>query len=115
MNFAQTLKTLRTQKHLTQKQLAAHLHLSRSTVAGYETKNHQPDFETLQKLARYFDVSIDFLISGEAFATLQSVNEGKMGENALALEMAGIYQQLSLASKQEALKYLKFLQKKDLL
>lgn len=65
MNFSNTLRTLRKEKNVTQKQLADHLCLSRSTIAGYETKSHQPDFATLEKIATYFDVSIDFLILGE--------------------------------------------------
>ena len=63
--FFQQFKNFETRKHVTQKELAAHLCLSRSTIAGYETKSHQPDFVTLEKLATYFDVSIDFLILGE--------------------------------------------------
>lgn len=65
MNFSNNLRALRKEKHVTQKQLAAHLCLSRSTIAGYETKSHQPDFVTLEKLATYFNVSIDFLILGK--------------------------------------------------
>lgn len=64
MNFSNNLRTLRREKKVTQKQLAAHLCLSRSTIAGYETKSHQPDFATLEKLANFFEVSIDYLIIG---------------------------------------------------
>ena len=64
MNFSNNLRTLRREKHVTQKQLEAHLCLSRSTIAGYETKSHQPDFATLEKLADFFEVSIDYLIIG---------------------------------------------------
>jgi transcriptional regulator with XRE-family HTH domain len=65
MNFGNNLKNLRKRKNVTQKQLATYLCLSRSTIAGYETKSHQPDFLTLEKLAIYFDVSIDYLITGK--------------------------------------------------
>lgn len=65
MNFSDNLRSLREENNVTQKQLATYLCLSRSTIAGYETKSHQPDFVTLEKLAAYFDVSIDFLILGE--------------------------------------------------
>ena len=64
MNFSNNLRTLRREKKVTQKQLAAHLCLSRSTIAGYETKSHQPDFATLEKLENFFEVSIDYLIIG---------------------------------------------------
>jgi len=65
MNFGNNLKNLRKRKNVTQKQLATYLCLSRSTIAGYETKSHQPDFLTLEKLAIYFEVSIDYLITGK--------------------------------------------------
>ena len=65
MNFSNNLRILRREKNITQKQLASYLCLSRSTIAGYETKSHQPDFATLEKLATYFEVSIDYLITGE--------------------------------------------------
>ena len=65
MNFSNNLRTLRKEKSVTQKQLATYLCLSRSTIAGYETKSHQPDFLTLEKLAIYFEVSIDYLITGK--------------------------------------------------
>ena len=62
MNFSNNLKALRKEKNITQKQLATYLCLSRSTIAGYETKSHQPDFATLEKLAEYFQVSKDHLV-----------------------------------------------------
>ncbi len=65
MNFSKNLKSLRKKRNVTQNELATYLCLSRSTIAGYETKSHQPDFVTLEKLAIYFEVSIDFLILGE--------------------------------------------------
>lgn len=45
MKFSSTLKELREQNHVTQNQLASHLKLTRSTIAGYETKGKQPDYE----------------------------------------------------------------------
>lgn len=47
MKFSSTLKELREQNHVTQNQLASHLKLTRSTIAGYETKGKQPDYERL--------------------------------------------------------------------
>ena len=45
MDFANTLKNLRESNNVTQDELAKYLKVSRPTIAGYETKNHQPDFE----------------------------------------------------------------------
>ena len=64
MNFGNNLKDLRETRNVTQGQLAEYLQVSRPTIAGYETKSRQPDFEKLEKLANYFHVSIDYLVSG---------------------------------------------------
>ena len=56
MKFASTLKLLREQNHVTQKELADYLKVTRSTIAGYETKGKQPDYERLLRIAAYFGV-----------------------------------------------------------
>ncbi len=60
MKFSSTLKELREQNHITQNQLASHLKLTRSTIAGYETKGKQPDYERLLQIADFFHVSVDY-------------------------------------------------------
>lgn len=62
MKLAGRLKALRQSKQLTQQQLADQLHINRATYAKYETGSHQPDYETLRRLADFFFVSIDYLI-----------------------------------------------------
>lgn len=56
------LKQLRNEKKITQRELANLLNLSPSTIAMYETGQRKPDFETLQKIADFFDVSTDYLL-----------------------------------------------------
>ena len=63
--FPQILKQLRKAKGMTQDDLAAVLNVSRSAIAGYETRNNQPDYDKLVQIADFFNVSIDFLLSGE--------------------------------------------------
>lgn len=62
MSFAEKLKALRSEKKVTQKQLAELLGVGRPTIAGYETKGKQPDFDKVIEIAEYFNVSIDYLI-----------------------------------------------------
>lgn len=64
MRFSNTLKNLREQKNVTQKQLAEYLKVTRSTIAGYETKGKQPDYERLLRIAAYFGVTVDYLLTG---------------------------------------------------
>jgi len=42
--------------------LAEAVQLSTSAIAMYETANRDPDTATLQKLADFFDVSLDYLL-----------------------------------------------------
>ncbi len=65
MSFANKLKTLRTENRMTQKDVAGHLNVARSTIAGYETKNRQPSHEKLTTLANLFRVTIDYLLDDE--------------------------------------------------
>jgi transcriptional regulator with XRE-family HTH domain len=62
MHFGQTLKKLRTSNNVTQQDLADYLKVSRPTIAGYETKDKEPDYKTLILIADYFNISVDYLI-----------------------------------------------------
>ena len=56
------LKELRTAQKLTQQQMADYLGVDRTTYVKYETDKSEPTFDTLQKLADYFGVTVDFLM-----------------------------------------------------
>ena len=62
MSLGNKLKYLREKNNLTQSELAKILNKSRSTIAGYEINDRQPDLDTLQKIAEYFNVSTDYLL-----------------------------------------------------
>ncbi|MEG0227498.1 MAG: helix-turn-helix transcriptional regulator, partial [Lachnospiraceae bacterium] len=109
MNFASVLKDLREAKHITQEDLALYLKVSRPTIAGYETKSRQPDFEKLLKMSKYFNVSVDYLLTGQEDSPLtpcttlpQEISERHLDHHILSL-----YQKLSFHSKQEIFEYMK--------
>lgn len=60
--FAENLKILRERKQITQQQLANKLDISRSTIGMYENGSREPDFETLELIADFFNVNMDRLI-----------------------------------------------------
>ncbi|PYI52082.1 helix-turn-helix domain-containing protein [Paenibacillus flagellatus] len=66
MTFGARLKSARNSKRLTQHQVADSLGLNYTTVSKYENDKSQPDNEILQKLAALYDVSIDWLLTGDA-------------------------------------------------
>ncbi|WP_407314017.1 helix-turn-helix domain-containing protein [Desulfosporosinus sp. SB140] len=53
---------LRNKLELTQEELAKIFCMSRSTYAQYEVGRRKPDYDTLQRIADYFNVSTDFLL-----------------------------------------------------
>ena len=110
MNFGETLKNLRDIKGMTQKDLGKLLGVSRATIAGYETKNHQPDYEKLETLSRFFDVSIDYLLTGEDSFHVEHIKRPPINEKVLDTEVTKVYKTLSAETKQDVLKYLKLLQ-----
>jgi transcriptional regulator with XRE-family HTH domain len=56
------IKKLRHEKGVNQVDLAKHLGLKQQTISSYENGNSKPDIETLEKMAKFFDVSIDYLV-----------------------------------------------------
>lgn len=56
------LSQLRAEKGLTQKEVAIDLKIAQNTLSQYETGKREPDFDTLLRIARYFDVTIDYLL-----------------------------------------------------
>jgi len=62
MEFGKRLRLLRKEKNLTLRELEKQTDISYSALGKYERDERQPDFDTLEKLADYFDVSIDWLL-----------------------------------------------------
>ena len=60
--FAEKIKELRKLKSLSQYQLARDLKVSQPTINSWEKGNRTPTFATLQTIADYFGVSIDYLL-----------------------------------------------------
>ncbi len=70
MDFGEKLKALRTERGLTQEQLAAKLYVSRTAVSKWETGGGSPNLDSLQAVARLFDVSVDDLLSTDDLIVL---------------------------------------------
>ena len=70
MDFGEKLKALRTERGLTQEQLAARLYVSRTAVSKWETGGGSPNLDSLHAVARLFDVSVDDLLSADDLIVL---------------------------------------------
>ena len=60
--LGQRLKELREEKGLTQKQVAAALNLNTVTYLHYEKAQREPPLSVLADMAKFFDVSVDYLL-----------------------------------------------------
>ncbi|WP_144514383.1 helix-turn-helix domain-containing protein [Bacillus thuringiensis] len=60
--FGTRLHTLRKERKLRQEDMAKQLGIARTTYAMYEQGNREPDYNTLIKIATFFEVSIDYLL-----------------------------------------------------
>lgn len=60
--FAEKLKKCRKDKGATQKEVANYLGIKERSYQNYEYGNSEAPYDTLVKLADYFDVSIDYLL-----------------------------------------------------
>ncbi|WP_144461031.1 helix-turn-helix domain-containing protein [Siminovitchia fortis] len=56
------LKKLRNERKITQEELGKKVNVIKVSISGYENGNRNPDTETLQKLADFFEVSTDYLL-----------------------------------------------------
>ena len=61
MKFNEILKKLRLEDELNQTQLAQAIGVSRSAIGMYESGRREPDFETMEAIADYFNVTMDYL------------------------------------------------------
>lgn len=63
--FKERLKELRTEKQLSQAELAKELNVSQRSISSWETGFRQPDYATLTLLCKFFEVSSDYLLGLE--------------------------------------------------
>ena len=61
------LKKIRKQQNLNQQKVAIDLNISREALSHYETGKRKPTLALLVQMSEYFNVSINYLITGEEF------------------------------------------------
>lgn len=105
MSFGERLLFLLEENGMSQKNLAEELHLAPTTLNGYIREHRQPDYNVLIQLAKYFDVTTDYLLGVTEFrhraeGPLTAKEEGLVGtyrrldpeEQDLVYEYAEFYQ-----------------------
>lgn len=69
MTFNERLKELRERRGLSQVALADKLGVSKSAVSMYERGERNPDFETLEIIADFFNVDMNYLLGKDDGST----------------------------------------------
>ena len=83
METKDIIRTLRTEKGLSQDELAEKLFVTRQAVSRWETGETTPNIDTLKLLSKLFDVSINTLLGSprkliKAFVGEESIEAGKI-------------------------------------
>ena len=63
MDLGKKIMTMRNEKNLSQEQLAEKLNVTRQTISNWENGKFYPDIDSLVNLSKFFNVSLDVLLS----------------------------------------------------
>ena len=103
MTLSEKIYELRTQRNLSQGDLANELNVSRQSISKWENGNSTPDLEKIVKLAEIFNVSLDELIKNEEkeetivntpeqlTATKTNTREKKIGKSLIIAGVISIF------------------------
>ena len=61
------LREIRKKQRLNQQKVALDLHISRECLSYYENGKREPSLDLLVSMSEYFNVSINYLITGKEF------------------------------------------------
>jgi transcriptional regulator with XRE-family HTH domain len=80
------LRQLRNEKKISQEELSRLINISRPTYAQYEIDRRVPEYNTLERLADYFNVSLDYLVGRSEYRSLMKDNHWIFSEIDLSNE-----------------------------
>ena len=99
------LLELRTEKGLSQREIARLFSISQSTYNNWENAHTQPSISQLIELARLFGVSVDYLIGNSDDCGVITYNERFLSDD--ELELLGLYKSLPDTAKKNILDFMK--------
>ena len=105
MEFKDRLKQLRKEQHLTQVKLGQMLNYGYTAIANYESGRNQPSISDLKKIARIFNVSMDYLLCVNDIRHPYIIEDNSAQFN----EVRRYYAMLDEPAKAELLLYMQWL------
>ncbi len=92
--FKDMLKFFRMREHLSQRELASRLGISTSAVSMYEVGKREPDFETEERIADFFNIDLNTLrgrnIEESTYSHKKGVTVNVLGRIAAGIPMEAI-------------------------
>ena len=77
MNFAESIYKLRNRARMTQAQFAELFNVSQQAVGKWESGAAVPDMEKIIRIAKHFDVSLDYLVMGNDNRAVEEMNKAE--------------------------------------
>ena len=109
-SFGEILTSLREERGIYQKELAAILKVSVGTGSNYDNNIHFPDQDALLQLADYFGVTVDYLLGRTSYRySLDTLNE-EYAPGMTVAELVDIIQHFSPQNTASFLDYIELLQ-----
>ncbi|WP_270581943.1 helix-turn-helix domain-containing protein [Bacillus subtilis] len=112
VKFNETLKKLRREKNLSQKELGNKLGLAESTIGMYEQGKRQPDYETLLKIADFFEVTLDFLLGNPKDAVKEKEAAYSISDPDLQIAFKDA-SDFSEEARRQAIDFIEYLKEKE--
>ena len=106
--FNQRMKELRAEENITLEELAKALSTTKSTLSRYENNLRTPNADFINQLAKYFNVSVDYLLGN---SNDKNIDESKISE--IDKELIDDITSLDDDLKKEAEKYIELLKIKQ--
>lgn len=101
------IREYRLREGLTQVEMAKAMNISQGALSGYETGRWEPDMETMIRIAKYFNASLDDL-----FGPREDVKDKPTGISDVEFALSGEIHDLTDEEKADLLDYLRFLKSK---
>ncbi|HBC98059.1 MAG TPA: XRE family transcriptional regulator [Clostridium sp.] len=106
--FNQRMKELRAEENITLEELAKALSTTKSTLSRYENNLRTPNADFINQLAKYFNVSVDYLLGN---SNDKNIDESKISE--IDKKLIDDITSLDDDLKKEAEKYIELLKIKQ--
>lgn len=77
MKYGNRIAHLRDERRLTQEELSSKVGITRAALSHYENNRREPDYETIQKIADFFKVSVDYLVGRSSEPNMNTDSEAR--------------------------------------